>query len=382
MPYTKQTWTDGVSTANAARLGHIENGVETAQAAAETAQSTATSAAASATTAQSTATAAAAAAAAAVQPTDSRLTDARPPTDGSVNDAKIAPSGISADKIVNGSTNGVLTLAEIAALLGLSGAVHITTTNGDVSAVPDDTLIARYAAQVPATPTVAPAGTNTTTSSGTTITATTTTDYAVGDLIVVAMDRGVASGTQTMATHAVTLATGAVAGWTRASANRSGVHDLALIVGLVTTAIPSGTTVTVTTSLNSTYRAAVILGKVTGCDSGTPNATTGDLSSGQLGNTTNGATASATSLTVTTPATTVPTIAFAAFAIGTGTFTFDGAWTQIAQAVTAAGSTDRGVALAYRVYTATATPQATITANPSSGMSAVALAVPLDMVDA
>ena len=45
MPYTKQTWTDAPSTStpiSAARLNHVEDGVETAQNTAETAQTTAT----------------------------------------------------------------------------------------------------------------------------------------------------------------------------------------------------------------------------------------------------------------------------------------------------------------------------------------------------
>jgi hypothetical protein len=36
MAYTKQTWTDGVSQANATRLGYMETGIETAQATADT----------------------------------------------------------------------------------------------------------------------------------------------------------------------------------------------------------------------------------------------------------------------------------------------------------------------------------------------------------
>lgn len=97
--YTKQTWVDAPATTtpiSAARLNYLEEGIETAQETGEAAQVTAT--------------AAQVALGDKVDVSDSRLTNARPPTDDSVTTAKIVDANVTLAKL---SSSVQATLSEI-----------------------------------------------------------------------------------------------------------------------------------------------------------------------------------------------------------------------------------------------------------------------------
>jgi hypothetical protein len=65
--------------------------------------------------------------------TDARLSDTRVPTDGSVTNAKVATNAaISADKLADGTTNGVYTLAERSKLSGIAAGATANSTDAQL----------------------------------------------------------------------------------------------------------------------------------------------------------------------------------------------------------------------------------------------------------
>lgn len=322
-----------------------------------------------------------------VDTSDSRLTNTRVPADSSVTDAKVASNAaISLDKTTDGTDRLAMTANERTKLAGLAGTIYVTTTNATLPALDDGTVIARYSATVAASPVVNLVGSGTSTASSYTVTATTTLDIPAGDIIAVAVDRGITSAATTLGTAVVTTSAGATGTWTRASASRTGTHDTALLTSTVTSTIPSGSTITVTTSGNGNYRAGIVVAGIHNVSSATPDATSGDLAAGMAGDTSNGANGTGlTTLTATTSAATTVanTLVLAAFGIGySATFTAGAGMTQIGQAYTTTGSADKGVLFEYKVLSAISTPSAAVNASVASGMAGVVLALPITMVEA
>lgn len=62
---------------------------------------------------------------------DVRLSDQRTPLDGSVTNAKVA-TGISSDKLIDGTTNGVYTLTERSKLAGISAGATVNSTDASL----------------------------------------------------------------------------------------------------------------------------------------------------------------------------------------------------------------------------------------------------------
>lgn len=320
-----------------------------------------------------------------VDDSDSRLTDARTPIDASVTDAKVASNAaISLDKTADGTDRLAMTADERTKLAGLTGAIYVTTTNATLPALDDGTVIARYSATIPATPVVSSVGTNTSIAVSNTITVTTTASIPAGDIIVVGYTRGTGS-TSTAGTMAVTLASGAVSAWqTPASANRASTVEVELQVGMVTTTIPSGTVVTVTTSGNSTNRINMAVAGIHNLTSAVPEATSGDDANGVAGSASAGANTAAATLSAPTDATTTSanTLVLGLFGFNTSaTWSFLAA-TQIAYTATAAGSSDRGLILGYKVATTAAIQSTTVNGTASTGVAGVTLALPIPMVEA
>ena len=268
---------------------------------------------------------------------------------------------------------------------GGSGNVYVTTVG---ATLPEDlaegTLIARYTASGPANPVVTAAGTATSSATGSTIAVTTTATIPVGDVIAVAINRGNATAA-TSGSAVVTLSAGAVSGWTRGSAARSSTHDTALVVARVTTAIPSGSTVTITTSTNTTSRAVAMVAGINGVSSGTPDATSGDAAAGHPGNENHGPNGgNTTSATAATSGATTETYTLVLGAFGAGnsayTVTQGAGQTQIGYAYTEVGSSDRGLVLAYKVATTTGTQSMSLTLSTTGSYAGVVMALPLEVV--
>ena len=294
-------------------------------------------------------------------------------------------TGISLDATTDSASRLAMTSAERTKLANLSGAVYVTTVGATLpGGLADGTLIARYTASGPATPVVTNVGMVTTIASGTTLAVTTTAAIPAGDVIAVAINRSSASVGQIMGSATVGLSAGAVDSWTRASANRAATHDVALVTARVTTTIPSGTTVTITTSTNGSNRGGAIVAGISHLSSGAPNATSGDDAAGQDRSTNNGPNANGVSLTAPTDAaTTVPhTLVLGAFATGgTATFTWGAGQVEVGQVVTTAGSSDRGVCLGYMVVHTTGVQSMTINSDTSGGQAGVAMALPIELVE-
>lgn len=291
-------------------------------------------------------------------------------------------SGISLDATADAADRLAMTAAERAKLAALAGSIYVTTTNATLPALADGTVIARYAATVAGTPVVTAVGTNTSTASSTTIAVTTTAAIPVGDVIVVAFARG--TGSTTAGSAAVTLSSGAVDSWASASAQRTGVIEVELLVAKVTTAIPSGATVTITTSTNSTNRAAAAVLGIHNVSTGVPDATSGDAAAGVASTSSAGANTSGTSLTASTDAaTTVPnTLVISLFGFNTAATWSYSTSTQDAYVATSAGSSDRGLIIGHKTATATGVQSATVTGTASTGIAGVVVALPISMVDA
>lgn len=293
-------------------------------------------------------------------------------------------AGMSLDSTADSATRLAMTAAERTKLADLSGAVYIATTNATLPALADNTLVALYSALIAGTPVVTAAGTNTSVTAATTITVVTTVAIPAGDVIVVGLSRGV-TGTTTGGTAAVTLSAGAVGAWSRASAQRTGVAESDGMAAVVTTTIPSGTTVTITTTGNSTNRAIAAVAGIHLLDSATPNATSGDDAAGVLGTSSAGANASAATLTASTDAATTNAnclvIGFFAFNSSV-TWSFPGGTTQIANLATAAGSSDRGLAIGYKIATATGVQSVVANGSASGAVCGAVLALPIALVEA
>lgn len=298
------------------------------------------------------------------------------------NIAAAPATGISADALTAGTTNGVFTLAEKAKLADLSGNIYVTTTNGTLpGSLADLTVIARYAATVPGTPTVVEAGYTVSTSTGS-VAVTTTSEIAAGDIIAVAFTRGTASSTAGSA--AVTLGAGAIDSWASASAQRTGVVEVELLTAKVTTTIPLGTTITVASSTNSNNRAIVAVASIHNVSTGAPDATTGDDAAGVASTSSAGANASATTLTATTDSSTTVanTLVLGLFGFNTSQTWAFSSGTQVSYQTTTAGSSDRGLILGYRVATSVSQQGMTVTAAGATGVAGVTVALPLSMVQA
>ena len=224
------------------------------------------------------------------------------------------------------------------------------------------------------------------TTGSTTMTVTTTATIPVGHVIAIAVNKGSATAGQVMGSAVASLSAGAVDGWTRASANRQQTQDTALLTARVTTQIPSGSTVTVTTSTNGTNRGIMIVAGISGVSSGTPNATSGDDAAGQDRDTSHGANVNnGPSMTVPTDAaTTVPhTLVLGAFGAGhsSTSVTPGSGQTQIGYMYTEVGSADRGLAFGYKVATTTGVQSMTINVSPNSSMAGVTVALPIELIE-
>lgn len=262
-----------------------------------------------------------------------------------------------------------------------SGNVFVTTVGAPLpEGLADGTLIARYVSSGAVSPVVTVVAAATSLVAATTMTVTTTTDIQVGDVIAVGVTRGVTSAASTMGTATVSLSSGVVEAWTRGSACRSGTYDTAMMVARVSTVIPSGTTVTITTSGNSNYRVAAIVAGIRGVSSGAPNATSGDDASGNMGDSNHGPSVIGASLMAPTDAATTVanTIVIGTFGIGAGsTYTQSAGQTEIASRVTAGGMADRGVLMSYKVVAATGVQSLTLQSDPTSSMAGVVMVLPL-----
>ena len=296
-------------------------------------------------------------------------------------------TGINLDATTDSATRLAMTSAERTKLANLTGTVYVTTTNATLPPdLADGTLIARYNASGPATPVVTNAGSTVLTTGQTTIAVTTTATIPVGNVIVVAINKGSATAGQVMGSAVASLSAGAVDGWTRASANRENTHDTALLTARVTTAIPAGSTVTVTTSTNGTNRGVAIVAGISGLSSGTPNATSGDDAAGQDRSTSHGSNVN-NSASITTPtdaATTVAhTLVLGAFGAGGPTYTVTqgSGQAQVGYTYTEVGSSDRGIVLAYKVATTTGVQSMNIGISPNGSMAGVAVALPIELVE-
>lgn len=286
--------------------------------------------------------------------------------------------------ITRAVTPAGLAAAITQSMSGLSGTVYVTTENATLPDLPDNTLIARYAALVPGTPVVTAAGQTIHTTTATAITVVTTVEIPAGDVLVVALSRGLSTGA-TGGTAVVSVGTGAIGAQQRASAQRASVAEADLIVAPVTTTIPSGTTVTVTTSGNPTNRAVVAVAGISVLSSAVPDATSGDDAAGVADTSSAGSNASATSLTVAHDA---PTTVTNTLVLGVWAYNAAVNWspaagvTSVADAQTAVGSADRGILLAYKTVTPIGSQSIQASASASGAVAGASVALPIALVPA
>lgn len=294
-------------------------------------------------------------------------------------------TGISLDATTDAADRLAMTTNERTKLANLTGTVYITTTGATLPEdLADGTLIARYTASGPATPVVTDVGTALLTTTATSISVTTTAAIPVGDIIAVAVNRGTGTAGQVMGSAVASLSTGAVDSWTRNSASRAATADTALLTARVTTVIPAGSTVTVTTSTNNTNRAAMIVAGIHNLSSGVPAASSGDAAAGQSRDENHGPNANGVSLIASTSAATTVahTLILGAFGIGgTATYTNQAPQTEVNQLRTSVGSADRGITLSYKVVSMTGVQSMTINSSPSSGITGVVVALPIEMLE-
>lgn len=300
-----------------------------------------------------------------------------------VNTAGLIELATEAESATGTAVDRAITPLGLASVLAdLSGLVYITTTTGILPGdLPENTLIARYAGFVPATPVITPVGSTTSVASGNTVVVTTSADIPAGDAIVVALVRA-ATVSDTTGTAVVTMSAGVAGTWTRASACRGGLAEVSLLSATVTTTIPSGTTITITTTGNTQNRKMAAVAGVAGVETGVPEATSGDDATGLLGNVNSGTTSSsATSLTPATDGstTTVNSVVFGAWAFNPSA-NWGAADTSVADIATAAGSSDRGLVLGWKSV-AVAGVQSIAATSPTAGaVAGVSLALPIEMV--
>lgn len=228
------------------------------------------------------------------------------------------------------------------------------------------------------TPVVASVGTATSILGTDTIQLTTTAPIPSGDVIAVGLVRGV-TGSTTGGSASFTISAGATGTSSRASAMRSGVAEANLIVAQVTTTIPSGTTVTVTTSGNNTNRAALSVARISNVSSATPDATSGQDALGINGTSHAGTHASAATLVVPTDAATTVSNAVVIGLYGFNssvTWSFPVGQTQVDSLVTSAGSADRGLLFGYKNVTSSGVQTMTANASASGAVTGVVMALP------
>lgn len=269
-------------------------------------------------------------------------------------------------------------------LSGLSGTVYVTTENGVLPDLPDNTLIARYAALVPGTPVITAAGQTIHTTTATAITVTTTAAIPAGDVLAVALSRGLATGA-TGGTAVVTTSAGAIGTQARASAQRASVAEADLILAPVTATIPSGSTITVTTSGNTINRGVVVVAGISALSSAVPDATSGDDAAGVTATSSAGSNASSTSLTVAHDA---PTTVTNTLVLGVWAYNASVNWspaagvTSVADVQTAVGTADRGILVAYKVVAPIASQSIQATAPASGAIAGASVALPIALVPA
>lgn len=219
----------------------------------------------------------------------------------------------------------------------------------------------------PAAPTLlpVPAGNNSSVTSAT-VAVTTTQPFAVGDYIGFGIGT---SGEVTLpSTYSVTYGVGAGAKSTAFTASQTGSAQNDLHYARVTTAIPTGTVITITANQNRTHFMVSLVKMINLASTAVLDAAAGNQAGPSL------------SMSITSAPTTLANeIALASFTSnpGTGavtrTMTGSGGWTAVGPTVTAVnvgGTTARSLAVFYKVLTATAAQTATVTVNSSDGSGA------------
>lgn len=197
-----------------------------------------------------------------------------------------------------------------------------------------------------------------------------------GDLIVAAVSRSTASG-NVLGGHAMSVSAGSIGTQYRTTASRASTHNLGLVAAFATSTIPSGSTVTVTTTSTSAKRGMSVQ-VWRGLAIQDPEITTGDPATGGNGNTSYGYNASSASPSASFsigPHTTPDALAVAAWGVGTNTIDFGpgSGWTEVVDARTNTGSSDRGVFTEYQILTTATSTTVGLTASASGGVCGAAL---------
>ena len=211
------------------------------------------------------------------------------------------------------------------------------------------------------------------------VTATTVTlsvDVQPGDLIIAAVSRATASG-NVLGGHTMSVSAGSIGTQYRTTASRASTHHLGLVAAFATEAIPSGSTVTVTTTSTSAKRGMSVQ-VWRGLAIQAPEITTADPATGGNGSTSFGYNASSASPSASFsigPHATPDALAVAAWGVGTNTIDFGpgSGWTEVVDARTNSGSGDRGVFTEYQVLTTATSTTVALTASASGGVCGVAM---------
>lgn len=216
--------------------------------------------------------------------------------------------------------------------------------------------------------------TGTNTASNATLTLTTADTIPVGSFVVI----GTVRATNTGNTNGVSsISDPAGNTWTvnNAVANRAISNDISLHSCYVTSQIASGSTITVTFNSTGGARKAAVGGVWSGMTNGTVNAHSGNTYAG-TGEVASNANGSGTSQSVSTSATTVAdTLVCYAFSGNSGNPATPGAGlTAVATISTAAGSSERGITLAFATETTTGVKTGTATQPTNGGWAAAAAA--------
>jgi hypothetical protein len=213
----------------------------------------------------------------------------------------------------------------------------------------------------------------------TTVTATTTTTLPVGTLLVVGSTRLCLSG-DTTGVSSIAVSAGALGTVTEAgSAVRANTSELSVHGALVTTSIPSGSTVTVTFR-QTAARKAVILAAFSQVTSGVAETSSGVFSGGD-GGTSAGPNGSSTSPTATATAanTTARALVIGACTLTlTHTFTPGTGYTEVAEASSSStGGNDRGLEMEWKFVTVTGTESMGGTISATQVWASVVATFPL-----
>ena len=222
----------------------------------------------------------------------------------------------------------------------------------------------------------------TSTSSSSTSVITTTADILVGEDIIIAVGRAIASGT--CGVSGITVSAGAITFERVATSNRASTLDVSLHRLRCTTLIPSGSTITVTHRSSSAKR-GLMLQVITGLTSAAADASSGNPADNQAGNTSRGENGSDTTPSASTGATTtVPdTLVLCAFGEGgTNTWSDASGSTKIDEARTTSGTSDRGVGLYYKIVSSTGVQTADAAVSPSAGWAGAVGAFAIDVSSA